>query len=484
MSETAGRTVGELRTALQGGDLSVTDLLQATRAAIAAADADEPSLGAFLWVAGDELDARAAELDRALAAGEKLGPLAGVPVAVKDNICTLDGPTTCGSRILEDYRSPYEATAVQRLRQAGALIVAKTNLDEFGMGSSNENSAFGPARNPVDLTRVPGGSSGGSAAAVAAGLVPLALGSDTGGSVRQPASFCGVVGLKPTYGRVSRHGLVAFASSLEGIGPIAGRVEDAATALNVMAGFDENDSTSARALVPDFCAELDAGVDGLTVGVPREYFPDDLDPGIEARSRTALEWLEGAGAKLREISLPHTEYAIATYYLVANAEASSNLARYDGVRYGWRAPGAESTSAVYRESRGGGFGGEVKRRIALGTYGLSAGYHEEYYGRGQRVRRLIAADFERAFDDGIDVIFTPTSPTVAFELGERLDDPVQMYLADVFTATANLAGLPAISVPIGALDRLPVGGQLIGQRFDEATVLRAAYVLEHQMNAR
>jgi aspartyl-tRNA(Asn)/glutamyl-tRNA(Gln) amidotransferase subunit A len=349
------------------------------------------------------------------------------------------------------------------------------------MGSSTENSGFGPSRNPWDRERVPGGSSGGSAAAVAAGLVPVALGSDTGGSVRQPASFCGAVGLKPTYGRVSRYGLVAFASSLDQIGPIAGTVEDAALLLSVIAGADVYDSTSADLSVPEFTARLDEGVDGLVVGIPREYFPADLDERIAATCRAATEELERSGAEVREITLPHTPYAIPAYYLVANAEASSNLARFDGVRYGRRAAGAGSTNAVYRGSRGAGFGREVKRRIMLGTFGLSAGYYDAYYGQGQRVRQLIEQDFATAFGAGVDVIFTPTTPTAAFRLGERVDDPIQMYLSDVFTVTANLARLPAISVPIGTVEGLPVGGQFIARPFDEVTMLRAAHGLEQSI---
>ena len=471
-------SVLELREALRDRRLRVADLLASTQRRIQESEAEASPLNAFLSVAGDELVEKAAQLDLALDAGEDVGPLAGIPVAVKDNICTSDLPTTCGSRVLGDYVSPYEATVVRKLRQAGALIVGKTNLDEFAMGSSTENSGFAPTRNPRDRRRVPGGSSGGSAAAVAAGLVPLALGSDTGGSVRQPAAFCGVVGMKPTYGRVSRYGLVAFASSLDQVGPIAADVGDAALALGVIAGHDRFDSTTADVAVPDFLAGLEAGVDGLVVGVPQEYFPADLDSSIAVSCRAAVERLATLGAEVREISLPHTEYAIPAYYLVANAEASSNLARYDGVRYGLRAAGAVSTIDVYRRTRGVGFGAEVKRRIMLGTFSLSAGYYEAYYGRGQRVRSLIAGDFERAFAAGVDVIFTPTSPTLAFELGERIDDPIQMYLSDLFTATANLARLPAISLPIADVGGLPVGGQFIAGQFKEATMLRAASALE------
>jgi aspartyl-tRNA(Asn)/glutamyl-tRNA(Gln) amidotransferase subunit A len=483
MSEVTGLTVAELSRALRERRLSVAELVRQVRAAIAAAEAGEPTLGAFLAVAGGELEERAAQLDDALAAGSDIGPLGGIPVAVKDNICTRGLPTTCGSRILEGYRSPFEATAVRRLREAGALIVGKTNLDEFAMGSSNENSAFKAAVNPRDRTRVPGGSSGGSAAAVAEGLVPLALGSDTGGSVRQPASFCGAVGLKPTYGRVSRYGLIAFASSLDQIGTIARNVEDAALLLTVISGHDRFDSTSADVPVPDFGHALDGSLAGLVVGLPGEYYSGELDSRIAGLCEAAVQRLVSLGAEIREISLPHTRFAIPAYYLVANAEASSNLARYDGVRFGRRAPDVDSTRSLYRDTRGGGFGTEVKRRIMLGTYGLTAGYYDEYYGRGQRVRQLIADDFERAFAAGVHVVFTPTSPSTAFQLGERLDDPVQMYLSDVFTVTANLARLPAISIPIGSVDGLPVGGQLMARRFDEATMLRAAHGLERAITS-
>jgi aspartyl-tRNA(Asn)/glutamyl-tRNA(Gln) amidotransferase subunit A len=482
MNNLNGPLVRELRERLRSRRLRAVDLLDSTLAAITASDADDPALNAFVSVGGAELGEEASAIDRALDAGDEVGPLAGVPVAVKDNICTRGLPTTCGSKILEGYLSPYEATAVRRLRSAGALIVGKTNLDEFAMGSSTENSAFGPTRNPWNRERVPGGSSGGSAAAVAANLVPLALGSDTGGSVRQPASFCGVVGVKPTYGRVSRYGLVAFASSLDQIGTFGSTVEDAATLLDVIAGPDPRDSTCAESDVPRLSEALGEGVEELVVGVPREYFPEELDERIGSLCRTAVERLERLGAEVREISLPTTGFAIPGYYLVAVAEASSNLARYDGVRYGLRAPDADSTLAVYRESRGLGFGREVKRRIMLGTFGLSAGYYDEYYGQGQRVRRLIAEDFQRVFADGVDVVFTPTTPTVAFRIGERVEDPIQMYLADVFTVTANLAGLPAVSVPVGTVDGLPVGGQFIGRRMDEVTVLRAAHVLEASLN--
>ncbi len=411
------------------------------------------------------------------------GLLAGVPVAVKDNLCTLDLPTTCASRILEGYRSPYEATAVRRLRVAGARLVGKTNMDEFAMGSSTENSAFGPTRNPRDRDRVPGGSSGGSAAAVAAGVVPCALGSDTGGSVRQPAAFCGVVGVKPTYGRVSRYGLVAFASSLDQVGAFGRSVLDAALLLEAVAGYDPRDPTSVRRPVPDLSGGLDEGIRGRVVGLPREYLPDTLAPEVRARYDEAVERLREAGARIREVSLPHTRFAVSTYYVLAPAEASSNLARYDGVRYGGRASEARSTLELYRASRTRGFGPEVVRRIMLGTFGLSAGYHDQYYDRAQKVRALIARDFERVWADGVDLLFTPTAPGPAFRLGERTADPVAMYLSDVFTVTANLAGIPGVSVPMGEVaggggDRPPLGGQFLAPPWHEAPMLQAARALE------
>ena len=409
------------------------------------------------------------------------GALAGIPVAVKDNLATADLPTTCGSRILEGFRSPYEATVVRLLRRAGATIVGKTNMDEFAMGSSTENSAFGPTRNPWDLDRVPGGSSGGSAAAVAAGIVPAAVGSDTGGSVRQPASFCGVVGVKPTYGRVSRYGLVAFASSLDQVGTLGLTVRDAAALLEALSGHDPRDATSADRPVPPLAAACERGVRGLVVGVPREYFPPGLDPVVRRLAKRALAALEHAGARVREVSLPHTELAIPAYYIIAPAEASSNLARYDGVRFGRRQRRAKSIVGLYEGSRSGGFGTEVKRRILLGTYALSAGYYDAYYGRAQQARAVIAGDFQRVFRDGVDVLFTPTSPTPAFRLGERLDDPYQMYLSDVFTVPANLAGVPALSVPVGLAGGLPVGGQLMAAHWREDTLLAVAATLEAEL---
>ena len=449
--------------------------------AIERLDTGPNGLNAFISTGGASAVAAAEAVDAEVAAGETVGPLAGVPVAIKDNLCTLDLPTTCGSRMLEGFRAPYEATAVRRLREAGAVVVGKTNLDEFAMGSSTESSAFGPTRNPHDPVRSAGGSSGGSAAAVAAGLVPAALGSETGGSVRQPAAFCGIVGIKPTYGRVSRYGLVAFASSLDQVGTFGRTVEDAALLLEVISGKDRLDSTTADLPAPELTAEIDRGVDGLVVGVPKEYFPEQLDERIAALCRESIERLREAGAEIREISLPHTRFAVPTYYIIAPAEASSNLARFDGVRYGLRAPDAGSTTDVYEATRSLGFGVEVKRRIMLGTYALSSGYYDQYYGRAQRVRSLIARDFRNVFDSGVDVIFTPTTPSVALELGRKVDDPYERYLTDVFTATANLAAIPGISLPIGKVDGLPVGGQFLANRWDEATMVRAAAALERSL---
>ncbi len=466
---------------VRSGRVTALERVREALDAVERVDAGPEGLHAFLSVGREAAEAAAGAVDAAVAGGASAGPMAGVPVAVKDNICTLGLPTTCGSRILEGYRSPYDATVVRRLREAGAVVVGKTNLDEFAMGSSTENSAFGPTRNPHDRGRVPGGSSGGSAAAVAAGLVPAALGSDTGGSVRQPAAFCGVVGIKPTYGRVSRYGLVAFASSLDQVGTFGRTVEDAALLLEVISGPDPRDSTAAARPAPELTAEVGRGVDGLVIGVPKEYFPPELDERVATLCRESIERLRAAGAVVRDVSLPHTHYAIPTYYIIAPAEASSNLARYDGVRYGVRAPGADSTLAVYEATRSLGFGDEVKRRIMLGTYALSAGYYDQYYGRAQRVRALIAADFRRVFDSGVDAVFTPTTPSVAFRLGEKVEDPYQMYLADVFTVTANLAAIPGISLPIGTVDGLPAGGQFLADRWDETTMVRAAAALERAL---
>lgn len=407
------------------------------------------------------------------------GALAGVPVMVKDNIATLSLPTTCGSRILEGYVSAYEATAVRRMREAGAIVVGKTNMDEFAMGSSTEYSAYGPTLNPLDPTRVPGGSSGGSAAAVAAGAVRIALGSETGGSVRQPASYCGITGVKPTYGRVSRYGLVAFASSLDQIGVFGRTVDDAALGLQVIAGADPHDATCDAREVPSYRDAARGRLDGVVIGRPVEYFPESLDARIAAHCERALDRLRELGAEVRDVSLPHTSLAIPVYYILAPAEASSNLARFDGVRYGLRAEG-DGLRGMYEATRSGGFGAEVTRRILLGTYVLSAGYYDAYYRKAQAVRALIASDFQRVFSGGVHALFTPTAPSTAFTLGATAD-PYEMYLNDIFTATANLAGVPALSLPIGRVDGLPVGGQVIASHFDEPTMFGIAYALERAL---
>jgi len=416
------------------------------------------------------------------AAARPTGVLYGMPVAVKDNICTLEFTTSCGSRILEGYRSPYDATAVAKLKAAGALIAGKTNCDEFAMGSSTEHSAYGRVIHPLDKARVPGGSSGGSAALVGAGAVPAALGSETGGSVRQPASFCGVVGIKPTYGRVSRYGLVAFGSSLDQIGVFGRSVHDAARVLSVISGRDSRDATC-EDRDPLRLPTVPESLQGFVIGLPREYFPPELDPAVRRACERAVRLMKEQGAAVREVSLPHTAYAVPTYYVVAPAEASSNLARYDGVRYGPRFNGSADLRALYRSTRGQGFGPEVRRRILVGTYVLSSGYYDAYYRRAQQMRALIAQDFRNVFDRGVDLLFTPTTPTPAFKAGEKLDDPIAMYLSDIFTVTANLAGLPAISLPIGRVKGLPIGGQLIGQAFLEDEMLEAAYALERTVPA-
>jgi aspartyl-tRNA(Asn)/glutamyl-tRNA(Gln) amidotransferase subunit A len=410
------------------------------------------------------------------------GVLYGMPVAVKDNICTLEFTTTCGSKVLEGYRSPYEATAISKLKAAGALIAGKANCDEFAMGSSTEHSAYGRTVHPMDKTRVPGGSSGGSASLVAAGAVPAALGSETGGSVRQPASFCGVVGIKPTYGRVSRSGLVAFGSSLDQIGVLGRSVHDAARVLSVISGRDPKDATC-EDRDPLRLPTVPESLQGFVIGVPKEYFPPDLDAGVRRACDRALRLLRELGAAVREVSLPHTAYAVPTYYIIAPAEASSNLARYDGARYGPRFNGSMDVRALYRHTRGEGFGAEVQRRILVGTYVLSSGYYDAYYRKAQQMRALIAQDFRNAFDRGVDLLFTPTTPTPAFRAGEKTADPVAMYLSDVYTVTANLAGLPALSLPLGRIKGLPIGGQFIGQAFLEDEMLEAAYALERVVPA-
>jgi aspartyl-tRNA(Asn)/glutamyl-tRNA(Gln) amidotransferase subunit A len=468
-------TIDRVRSAVAEGITSATALAESYFRKI---EAEDPAIGAYLMLSKERALEKAAEIDSLVKNGEKLPPLAGVPLGIKDVLVTKGVRTTAGSKILGNYIPPYDCTAVARLEAAGALVLGKLNCDEFAMGSSNENSAFKPVHNPRDVTRVPGGSSGGSAAAVAADMAVATLGSDTGGSIRQPASFCGVVGLKPTYGRVSRYGLIAFASSLDNIGPFAKTAKDTALMLRTIAGRDPMDSTSAEVPVPDYVGELEKPVRGMRVGVAKEYFGEGLEPETRAAIEAAIQKLAGLGCEIVEVSLPHTKYAIPAYYLVATAEASSNLARFDGVRYGYRANGVRSLSDMYRRSRDEGFGAEVKRRIMLGTYALSTGYYDAYYLKAQRVRTLLTRDFVEAFQQ-VDVIVGPTSPTPAFKLGEKVDDPLAMYLADIYTVTANLAGIPGISIPVGhSKENLPIGMQIFGKHFDEATILRAAHAYE------
>ena len=468
-------TIDDVRSAIAGRQTTATVLAQNFYARIRQEDQE---IGAFLALSEERALAQAEHIDKMASAGKPLPPMAGVPVAIKDVMVTRGVRTTAGSRILENFVPPYDCTAVARMEAAGAVVLGKLNCDEFAMGSSTENSAYKPVRNPRDKSRVPGGSSGGSAAAVAAGMAVATLGSDTGGSIRQPASFCGVVGLKPTYGRVSRYGLIAFASSLDHIGPFAKTVKEVALVLRTIAGRDPMDSTSADVPVPDYVAELEQPVKGLKVGVAKEYFGAGLDPQVQAAVEAAVQKLAELGCEVVPVSLPHTKYAIPTYYIVATAEASSNLARYDGVRYGFRAGGARTLSDMYRKTREGGFGIEVKRRIMLGTYALSAGYYDAYYLKAQKVRSLLTRDFDEAFRK-VDVIAAPTSPTPAFKLGEKVNDPLAMYLADIYTVTANLAGVPGISVPCGvSRDKLPIGLQLFARHFDEATLLRTAHAYE------
>ncbi len=470
------KTAHELAGIVKEGRISA---LEVTEASLDRIEEVEGEIGAFLEV-NEEALTQAEEIDAKRSQGHELGPLAGVPVALKDNLCTAGVKTTCASKILKDHIPVYDATVVERLKAADAVMVGKTNLDEFAMGSSTENSRFHATSNPLHLSKVPGGSSGGSAAAVAAREAVVALGSDTGGSVRQPASFCGVVGLKPTYGRVSRYGLIAFASSLDQIGPITKDVEDAALLMNIISGHDPNDTTSVERPVPDFRPEEEEySLAGLRIGLPEEYFSEGIDSEVTERVKDAVDMLREAGAEVGECSLPHTEYALPAYYIIAPAEASSNLARYDGVRYGYRAAGAADLEEMYEQTRGEGFGPEVRRRIMLGTYALSAGYYDEYYLQALKVRTLIKRDFEKAFAD-FDVLATPTTPTAPFDLGDRTDDPLSMYLADLCTIPANLAGIPALSVPCGFPDGLPVGLQLLGQPFQEGLLLRVGRVYEER----
>jgi len=468
-------TIDAARSAVQNGSTSASAWAEAHYARIASEDT---KIGAYLMLSKERALAQASRMDAAAAKGEPLPPLGGVPVAIKDVMVTRGLRTTAGSKILENYIPPYDCTAVARLEAAGAVILGKLNCDEFAMGSSNENSAYWPVHNPRDLERVPGGSSGGSAAAVAAGMAVATLGSDTGGSIRQPASFCGVLGLKPTYGRVSRYGLIAFASSLDHIGPLARTVKDVALVLRTIAGRDPMDSTSADVPVLDYVEELERDVRGLRIGVPKECFGEGLDAEVRTSVEATIQKLAGKGCEVVPVSLPHSAYAIPAYYIVATAEASANLARFDGVRYGFRSPEARTLSDLYRKTRDGGFGAEVKRRIMLGTYALSAGYYDAYYLKAQRVRTLLTRDYEEAFQK-VDALVTPASPTAAFKLGEKSGDPLAMYLADIYTVTANLAGIPGVSVP-GAPTKagLPIGVQILGKHFDEATILRLAQACE------
>jgi len=470
-----GITIHGLSGLLAAGEVSSTEV---TKAYLARIEEVEPAVRAYITVTPQEALKDAGEADRRIKEGRDVTPLTGVPLSVKDIFCTRGVTTTCGSRILEGFVPPYDATVVRKLREAGAVILGKNNMDEFAMGSSTENSAFARTLNPYDTGRVPGGSSGGSAAAVAASLSAASVGTDTGGSIRQPAALCGVVGMKPTYGRVSRYGMIAFASSLDQAGPITADVEDAAIVLGAIAGHDPRDSTSMDVPVPDYTRDLAGGVRGLRIGIPKEYFIEGLDPEVASAVRGALDGLKAEGAELVDITLPHTEYAVGVYYLVATAEASSNLARYDGVKYGTRAEGAANLLEMYKRTRDEYFGPEVKRRIMLGTYSLSAGYYDAYYKKASEVRTLIKRDFEEAFRS-CDVIATPTSPTPAFRIGEKVEDPLTMYLSDIFTISCNLAGLPGISVPCGLTGAgLPIGLQILGRQLDEATVLRAARAAE------
>ncbi|MDH3976878.1 MAG: Asp-tRNA(Asn)/Glu-tRNA(Gln) amidotransferase subunit GatA [Gammaproteobacteria bacterium] len=464
------QTITDIAAALRAGETTSVALTEQVLAGIAAGDGP---LNSFITITAEQALASAATADAALAAG-KGGALTGVPIAHKDIFCTRDVLTTCGSKMLENFVPPYDATVVENLAAAGVVVVGKTNMDEFAMGSSNETSYFGPVANPWDTERSPGGSSGGSAAAVSAGLVPAATGTDTGGSIRQPAALTGITGFKPTYGRVSRYGMIAFASSLDQAGTFTVTAEDAALLLQSMAGFDPKDSTSAQQVVPDYTAALNASVAGKRIGVPKEFFDDGLDAASAEAIRSALAELEGLGAVIQEITLPHIEASVPTYYIVAPAECSSNLSRFDGVRFGYRCENPQDLEDLYKRSRQEGFGAEVKRRIMTGTYVLSAGYYDAYYLQAQKARQLIAEDFRAAFSD-VDIIAGPTTPTPAFKLGEKIDDPVQMYLNDIYTIGVNLAGLPGASVPCGFSGGLPVGLQLIGPAFGEAAVLNVAH---------
>ncbi|MEE2766573.1 MAG: Asp-tRNA(Asn)/Glu-tRNA(Gln) amidotransferase subunit GatA [Pseudomonadota bacterium] len=464
------KTIAEISAGLQGGKFSSVEV---TRAFLARISQFNEELNCFITVTEDKAIADARAADKRIAHGTA-GPLTGIPIGHKDIFCTRSIKTSCGSKMLDNFYSPYDATVVSRLQDSGMVMLGKLNMDEFAMGSSNETSYYGPVRNPWDLTAVPGGSSGGSAAAVAARLVPVSTGTDTGGSIRQPASFCGITGIKPTYGRVSRYGMIAFASSLDQGGPLSRTAEDAAMLLQAMAGFDPRDSTSVDHPVPDYRASLDDGVEGLTIGVPSEFFDQDLDSEIAALLETTIAEYQRQGANVKEVSLPNVGFSVPVYYVVAPAECSSNLSRFDGVRFGHRCEDPDDLLDLYTRSRGEGFGAEVKRRILMGTYALSAGYYDAYYLRAQKVRRLISQDFHNAFEQ-VDVLVAPTAPSVAFGIGEKTSDPVEMYLSDIFTIAVNLAGIPALSMPVGFVDGKPVGMQLIGNFFSEGRLLNVAH---------
>jgi aspartyl-tRNA(Asn)/glutamyl-tRNA(Gln) amidotransferase subunit A len=478
MMEPNQLTIHALQQKIRSGEITSTQIVQSVFRRI---DAVEKDIHAYILLTREASLAEASRADEAIKKGH-IKPLTGIPIALKDLLCTQGIATTCGSRILHNFVPPYDATVVENLRDAGAVFTGKTNMDEFAMGSSTETSWFGITRNPWDLERIPGGSSGGSAAAVAADLCIAAIGSDTGGSIRQPAALCGVVGMKPTYGRVSRYGLVAFASSLDQIGPFTRDVEDCAILMNIIAGYDPRESTSVPVDVPDYRQYLGRGIDGWRVGIPKEYFIEGIDPEVMAAVQKAIQIIEGLGARCIEISLPHTQYCLAVYYIVAPAEASSNLARYDGVKYGFRAPDSLDLLDMYKKSRSAGFGAEVKRRIMLGTYVLSSGYYDAYYKKASQVRALIKKDFDEAFKQ-CDVILTPTTPTPAFKIGEKTDDPLQMYLSDILTISANLAGIPGVSIPCGfTRNGLPIGLQLLAGHFEEAKLFQIAAAYEKNAN--
>ncbi|MFI4937685.1 MAG: Asp-tRNA(Asn)/Glu-tRNA(Gln) amidotransferase subunit GatA [Candidatus Berkiellales bacterium] len=470
-------TLAELSQGLQKKSFSSVELTQHFLKRIEKLD---PSLNSFITVTAQTALTQAKHGDEQRAKGQG-GALTGIPFAHKDIFCTKGIKTTCGSKILDPFIAPYDATVVTKLHQAGIVMLGKTNMDEFAMGSSNENSFYGPVHNPWDHERVPGGSSGGSATAVAARLTPAATGTDTGGSIRQPAALCGITGLKPTYGRISRYGMIAFASSLDQCGPFAQTAQDVAMLLNVMAGFDPKDSTSVNIAVPDYTQTLNQSLTGKTIGLPKEYFTKELDPVMAKKIEEAIKIFEKCGCRIQEVSLPSSPLSVSTYYVVASAECSSNLSRFDGVRYGYRCENPKDLEDLYKRSRSEGFGDEVKRRIMIGTYALSAGYYDAYYLKAQKVRKLISDDFKRAFEQ-VDFLLGPTTPTPAFKIGEKVDDPVSMYLSDIYTIATNLAGLPGLSIPAGFIDDLPVGLQLTGKHFDEATLLNAAHKYQQETN--